>query len=78
DALERLRAQKLIMRTRAEADRRIALVQLTDAGRALVEPAALKVLQVLHTATRFVDAHAREALLNGYALLQEGAATFET
>lgn len=78
EALERLGAQKLVARTRAPADRRVMHVQLTDAGRALIEPAALKILQVLHTVTRFVDAPAREALLNGYALLQEGAAAFET
>lgn len=77
EALDRLSARKFVERTRAAPDRRVILVHLTDAGRALIEPAALQVLQALHTLTRFVDASAREALLSGYALLQEGAATFE-
>lgn len=78
ETLERLGTQQLVERTRAALDRRVVLVRLTDAGRALIEPAALRVLHALHTLTRFIDAGTRDALLNGYALLQEGAATFET
>lgn len=78
EALDHLSARKLVARARGPHDRRTVLVRLTASGRALVEPAALRLVRLLHELTRFVDTRARDALLSGYALLQEGAVTLET
>lgn len=78
EALEHLEARQLVTRTRDAADRRIVSAQLTDAGRALIEPVTLEFLRTLDGVARLVDAGLCERLRRGYALLQLGNEDFQT
>ncbi len=77
EALDHLEAQKYVVRTRDTHDRRLIAVTLTETGRSVVEPATLNLLQTMNGLTRFLTGEARDGLFAGYALLQEGAATFQ-
>lgn len=78
EALDHLEERKLVTRMRDTRDRRVIYARLTPAGRELVEPATLGFLQTVQSITRLLDAKARQSVLTGCALLQEGALTIQT
>lgn len=76
DALDQLAVQKCVVRERDRADRRSTYVRLTATGRRIMDRALTQYLCAAGRIARLADRPAQSALLGGYALLNQGAATF--
>lgn len=75
EALDHLETKRLVTRTRCDLDRRIIRLQITEAGRAMADPAIQDLLSTLSDSTRFIDPATLAQLFTGYALLQGGASS---
>lgn len=74
DAVDRLQELGYVARTRAEADRRMQQVTLTEAGRRIADPAMVAFLRAAGQAARFVEPGEQPQLLSVCRRLRAGAA----
>lgn len=78
DALDRLQELGYVARSRAETDRRMQQVTLTEAGRRIADPAMVAFLRAAGRAARFVEPGEQPQLLSACRRLRAGASAPST